>query len=397
MSLYDGNGNLIEISGGTSNINLTGNTLMFNSEKKSVPAILAQATPIRSNIVHVAGYSDPESKTWFLVGLRFKNANHSTSFTFDYSVDITGSCTSVLAYLIGNAEVLGTEHAYANGETSYSDTFTHETKLNSDYVTFWIRFATENNTNATDKIATARTLKIATVPEGLEFVGLSIDASRCPTLTSNRLTFDEEKQYPKYACRWSGKKYFAMGDSITQGVAPYYVSIIGAMLGFAITTNSGDGGTSMVQLANSLLSEKMYQGYDFVTIAHGVNDFDNNPNSPIGTLAEHGSIFDKTTYIGALQYIIETVKSNSPNTEIALIAPIYNPSGEGRTNSVGAKLSDYRLALKSVADSYGLVFINGYDVINASNASGLFADGTHPNAKGQELLGVSYANILANL
>lgn len=395
MIVYDGSGTAIEISeGGGSDVSFLGDTLTIGTEDKNIPAFNPQDLPTRSNVVHETAYANAGTETWFETGLTFNNPQKLTSFELTYTIEITGSATTFFAYMIGEdgSAVNGASHTYNGSPVTVTDTFTSATHLNSETVSLVFGFATANNTSATDRIATGRKVTIPTLPTGLELSGDYV--RRTPALTKNLLTFDESKQYEKYNCRFTNKRYLALGDSITYGVAPYYVNIVGDMLGALSVTNGGIGGTSMVQLADTIFT-KRFPAKDFVTIAHGVNDFDNTPNSPLGTLAAHGSTFDKSTYIGAAQYIIETIQTNSPNTEVILIAPIWN-SAEGTTNTLGLTLNDYRNALKSVADSYGLVFINGYDIINASNANGLFSDGTHPNAKGQEVYGIGLAERLAN-
>lgn len=394
MTIYDGYGNTIEIGGGGSAVAIEGDALRLDTDQKKIPAFNPQDPPEMSNIVQETAYTDPGAETWMETGLRFKNAQHLTAFEFTYTLEITGTATEFSAYMIGEdgTGVSGDTHAYAGSPVTVTDEFSSSAHLGSDYVSLVFAFATSNNTSATARIATGRKLTIPALPEGLIFD--SVYVKRTPALTKNSLTFDNAAQYKQYNCRFSNKKYFAMGDSITQGVAPYYVSILGESLRCAKVTNGGVGGTSMVNLAGNILS-KLWQGYDFVTIAHGVNDYDNSPNSPIGALAEHGSTFDKTTYIGAAQYIIETIQASSPNTEVILIAPIYNAE-ENTPNTLGLKLSDYRAALKSVADDYGLVFINGYDIINDSNKDGIFSDGTHLNAAGQAIYGVGLAERLSN-
>ena len=186
------------------------------------------------------------------------------------------------------------------------------------------------------------------------------------------------------------------GDSITQGSEPYYPSVAGKMVQMGIVTNNGIGGTSLVQWANGLLYGRYYQGYDLVTIMHGVNDHDNSPNSPIGTLLPHGSDFDKSTYIGAYQFIIETIQKNSPNTEIALFKSTY-VNNDDWENSEGLTMTDYRNAVGVVAESYGLPVFDASTVINSTNWKKYLRDGVHPNYEGYDLLGRAIGEWLATI
>jgi lysophospholipase L1-like esterase len=168
------------------------------------------------------------------------------------------------------------------------------------------------------------------------------------------------------------------------------------MLQMETVTNAGMGGSSLLQWANGKLYGKYYQGYDLVTIMHGINDHDNSPNSPLGTLQPHGSAFDKSTYIGAYQFIIETIKTNSPNTEIALLKSQY-VSNDNWANGEGLTMTDYRNAVDVVAESYGLPVFDASTVITASNYTKYLSDGIHPTADGQALLGDAIGKWLATI
>lgn len=343
----------------------------------------------RSNIVQTHAYTSPGSVTWMESGLLFKRTKAKTSFTFNWSVEATGNATAFYIKCGNGTDDVTISHEYAGGEQSYSDTFSDATKLNADYITFYTVFSTTANTDNPSYSATSRTLKLASIPDGLELVGEYF--KRCPSpLSTDSLTFDQVKTYQSMVSRWQSRRWIAMGDSITQGVSPYYHGVAGKILQFEKVENAGMGGTSLVQWANGLLATVNYRVYDLVTIMHGVNDHDNSPNSPIGTLAPHGSTFDKTTFIGAYQYIIETILTNSPVTEIIILGST-TVNNDNYVNSVGATLSDYRAAAKSVAEDYGLPYFDASTVITPSNYQALTRDGIHLNADGQEVLGTALA------
>ena len=388
VTLYKIDGTEIEVGGGDT------------PEPTPTPSVIAVAAKakkshgVRSNIVQAHGY-DPNYSgdvRWMESGLLFKRTKDRTSFTFTWKVEITGGATQIVMMCKG-ADSVSVTHEYSEGEQTYTDTFSNDAKLKSDYIRLYTVIATPTNTDNPTRIGTARTLKLASIPDGLELVGEYFE--RTPTLLTDTLTFDEAKTYPSMVSRWQGRRWIAMGDSITQGVSPWYHGVAGQMLQMTVA-NAGKGGTALVQWANSLLAGVNYSAYDLATIMHGVNDHDNSPNSPIGTLAAHGSTFDKSTYIGAYQYIIETILSNSPVTEIIILGST-TVSNDNTVNNVGAKMSDYRAAAKAVAEDYGLAYFDASTVITPANYQSLTSDGIHLNAAGHELLGTALAEWMVTI
>lgn len=379
-NLYRIDGSVIPISGGDGGVAIAANA--------------KKAHGTRTNLVQTHGYTDAGATTWMESGFHFRRTKSwITSFKFDFKIEITGTATAFYAKCTG-ADSMSEDHTYESGEQSYSDTFSNVTKMNAEFIDFYIVLATTANESATTRIATARTLKLASIPDGLELIGEYFN--RCPTLTTHTLTFDEAKTYPSMVSRWQGRRWIAMGDSITQGVSPYYHGVAGQMLQFESVTNAGMGGTSLVQWANGLLETTSYRAKDLVTIMHGVNDHDNSPNSPIGELAPHGSTFDKSTYIGAYQYIIETIQANSPITEIIILGST-TVNNDAWVNNVGADMDDYRAAAKAVAEDYDLPYFNCATVITPENYQSLTRDGIHLNETGQEVLGKALAKWMVTI
>lgn len=385
MSLYKIDGSGIQIS----NVAFAEAS---NAAKIAQTAKFEKPWGARSNIIQTNEYSSPGTERWLESGLLFRRTSPATSFTFSWSVNITGTATKVKISCKG-ADTLSATHDYSGGEQSYTDTFSDATKLDSDTIALFLSIATEN-VEGSEFIGTARTLKLAAIPDGLELIGEYIN--RSPVLTVDSLTFDEAATYQTYTSHWIGKQWMAIGDSITQGVAPYYCKVAGQMLMMYRVTNAGGGGTSLVQWANSYLASAHYQGYDLVTIMHGVNDHDNSPNTPLGSLAPHGSSFDKSTFFGAYQFIIETIQASSPNTKIALLKSTY-VSNDTWVNSEGLTMADYRAATQAVAESYGLPCFDASKIINAENNATMTSDGIHPTAEGQELLGLAIGEWLATV
>lgn len=136
----------------------------------------------------------------------------------------------------------------------------------------------------------------------------------------------------------------------------------------------------------SMLESLDFSNVDIITIAHGTNDF------------AGGSSLDEVST--ALQYSIDAIQAEYPNLEIVLCSPIYRfwmdedgnliNDSDTKTNAQGEKLSEYSAEYESIANEYGLYFIDNYNGsgINASNRDSVFPanDGTHPNSTGRQMI-----------
>ena len=114
---------------------------------------------------------------------------------------------------------------------------------------------------------------------------------------------------------------------------------------------------------------------------------------------------DTSTYCGALRYGVSKIREEYPHIKIYLIGPIYRVkngvSSDTAVNSNGLKLTDYCQAMKSVADEYGLPYLDQYTAvgINGENyATYLRQESgdnyTHPTDAGIQLIAKSLAGFL---
>ena len=184
MKLYDGNGNIIDVSDAD------------NTSLKGIASAAKTYTPygIRSNIALAMGYTNAGTERWMEAGLKFKRTSDSiTEFTFSYSIEIDGEASKVQIKCYGSDSVSAT-HDYTGGEMAFTDTFSNANKLNSEYIYLYPTISTINVDDKT-YIGTRFTLKIAEIPEGLELIGVYV--KRAPTLTINSLTFDESPTYQR--------------------------------------------------------------------------------------------------------------------------------------------------------------------------------------------------------
>lgn len=174
-------------------------------------------------------------------------------------------------------------------------------------------------------------------------------------------------QYP----RLDGKAIATFGDSISwydlhnytngdeQGIRvkgyQSYMRDIGMMI-----DNQGISGYTMPQIYNEeVLPYTRFGVVDYVTIFSGANDSKNLVQ--VGEVADIGSTFDTTTYIGALQAIIEHILNINTQVKIVLFTPIKGWVYQSGKPPMTKR--EYVDAVKAVGKVYSLPVIDIYDTI----------------------------------
>lgn len=192
--------------------------------------------------------------------------------------------------------------------------------------------------------------------------------------------------------RWSGKRWAAFGDSITDSEATptTYPPIVAANLGL-ILSDYAKSGSRVRQSFIKATTAASVAGRHVVTIAHGTNDF--KLETPLGTLADPATL--NTTFYGDYKNVIETLQGWNPALRIALVTPIRRtaPAATGTdTNALGLKLFDYVNAVRALAAYYALPLLDLYDSsgFNALTMPTWTTDGLHPTADRQ-------ANVMASM
>jgi hypothetical protein len=180
--------------------------------------------------------------------------------------------------------------------------------------------------------------------------------------------------------KWYGKKLIGLGDSITY-LKNSYFNILKGIVYFKTCVNAGVSGTTVAHISvgdNCFVDRvsSLDTDGDLYLIFGGANDANNNVL--IGTIGNG----DTSTFIGAYQYVIETILTNNPKAKIGLIAP-YKMTILGSidaTNAVGLAISDYVTSIKTVAEYYSIPCLDLYHTsgCNAQNIATLLSDGTHP-------------------
>lgn len=208
---------------------------------------------------------------------------------------------------------------------------------------------------------------------------------------------------------WSGKKVVTFGDSLTEydgeTFAPTHSEAGQTCIGYqqalrdmgCIVSNLGMSGATMPGILTKISLEFDVAGeWDLATINAGANDF-RNGSEQIGTIQPIGSVFDTTTYIGALQAAIEHIMSVSPQTKIIIITPL-----KGWNHGV-LMPEAYPQAFMNVAKLYSLPVCNWYydSGINDANMHYYIGDdddqtgyNLHPTNAGFKELGHLLSGIL---
>lgn len=239
--------------------------------------------------------------------------------------------------------------------------------------------------------------------------------------------------------RHAGKICVCFGDSVTGNMAtPYdYPSILAEETGMTVI-NAGFGGCrmsathptaayaafSMVKLADAVTSGDWtlqdtnvsglsvvtngaehlaalktvdWSKVDFVTIAYGTNDI----QSAVG-IDNSSNAQDTTKYLGALRYAITKILTAYPHIKLLLLTPIYRywndediDSDAKMFNGGTQHFTEWGDGLLKVAEEYKIPAVDMYRTLGFNNITRTHyfpsTDGTHPNAKGLELIGSKIA------
>lgn len=206
--------------------------------------------------------------------------------------------------------------------------------------------------------------------------------------------------------KWKGKTFVSLGTSIVWydgktypdgTLCRGYQTHLKEQLGFASYLNKGVSGSSMANgTANGDGTNKTgktvdYTQFDLVTIEAGSNDYKLNvPLGNRGLIADTN--FDTNTFYGAYRDLLQYILSIKPTIRIVLLTPPRRKQSgytdEG-LNEQGLKMYEYVLAVKDIAEMYGLPIVDqwhesGFTYYNATTYT---IDGVHPNNLGYERLG----------
>ncbi|WP_159467958.1 GDSL-type esterase/lipase family protein [Dyadobacter sp. 3J3] len=181
---------------------------------------------------------------------------------------------------------------------------------------------------------------------------------------------------------WQGKKWAFLGDSITaQG---YYIPYVQAVHGFT-WEKDGIGGSCIAQGKEDIENDGVHRtafvdriagitamAADGIFIFGGTNDW--YYNVPIGVVTDTV----KTTFYGALKYLLATLQSQNVGKTIVICTPLQR--GNSRANYTAQKA--YADAIKEVSGMYSVPLL---DLFNSSgityeNIGQFTSDNVHPSS-----------------
>ena len=192
---------------------------------------------------------------------------------------------------------------------------------------------------------------------------------------------------------WKGKKWCAIGDSITIRYGNYVDTVANA-LGLE-ATNLGIDGADANRMRLSFSGEnENYPDYspsrkkavmeaDLITVYGFANDY--YPGAPA-----LGDVYntEKGTYAYNVKALIEAILELNPTAKIVIIGchniwDYYRPDIYEPVNGKN-RIADYIEKLDEIANYYGLPFIDMYhdSGINEFSAKKFLADGCHPTPEG---------------
>lgn len=230
---------------------------------------------------------------------------------------------------------------------------------------------------------------------------------------------------------FNSKIYASYGDSITAGgdyprVPAAIHSMTSSVRGIGGTTVINNGSTAWVDIDGNYLGRPPEappsgtEGIDYFTISSGMctqNRIDTLPadsslvtimggandwgqNAVIGTIQDAAN--DTTTsptFYGAYKSLLDKVQVRCPNAHIVIcnITSINSGNNLG-TNANGDSVEDFRDAIRTVSKAYGFPVIEMNELgVTAYNHASYSSDGTHPNYKYYEMIGMLLSKKLFDL
>lgn len=177
-------------------------------------------------------------------------------------------------------------------------------------------------------------------------------------------------------------QYFAIGNSITQGVgqgnAGYlsYPFLVGRKLGFE-TYNLAVGGSKVSwKVATELENRKA----DLITVLWGYNDW-----YFVGETA--------TSYKNMMRELFNKIREFQPNTPLVCISLI---GSENPTPTSGVKIEEYRSVVSDLVEDRKSIGDKNIFLLDGANINVELIDKVHPSIKGAAELAVILENFVKN-
>lgn len=205
-----------------------------------------------------------------------------------------------------------------------------------------------------------------------------------------------------------------LGDSITEGCGTSrpekrFPDIISREYGL-LSRNYGIGGTRYARQrfpsadpqsdkALCLRCKEMEKDADAVVVFGGTNDYGHG-DAPFGCLGDN----TPDSFCGACNVLYNDLKRRFPKAKILVVTPLHrlnehSVKGDGSAKTPRQPLSDYVVAIKTIAKYHGLPVLDLYsdhtlDPHDPQICKNYVPDGLHPNDFGHEILAARIAQAL---
>jgi lysophospholipase L1-like esterase len=213
----------------------------------------------------------------------------------------------------------------------------------------------------------------------------------------------------------SGAKWFALGDSITEGwasavdssqssgykqffntnTAQRWVNIVAEKNGYELT-NYGVGGTGYAHHTSSTVNARAqvanidFSECDFVTLAYGVNDW--KGKATLGSMSDDVETVD--AFVPNMRYVIKKILTDNPYCKIFVITPLncrslgtydtnWGIDYANADNASGPGLEQIFQMEKTVCEYHGveLIDMTHNSIINRENIRTMLPDNVHPTVE----------------
>ena len=220
------------------------------------------------------------------------------------------------------------------------------------------------------------------------------------------------------------RSFISLGDSITwQDGKPYnnpdypynrgliargFQTILAETLDFSTHINAGVSGRPMADgsingpgTVTTCLAQD-FSPHGLAIVAAGTNDF--RLDIPLGSIeTTHQTPYDRTTFYGAYQVLIEHITAHRSITGLVLFTPTHrNNSGYNSwstVNQAGHTLADYVEAIYKIAERHNLQIVDQWQFsgIDKETLSTYLMDGLHPNDEGYAVMGELATKVIGGI
>lgn len=212
--------------------------------------------------------------------------------------------------------------------------------------------------------------------------------------------------------QWKECKCVQIGDSITWydghdnpkgehvvGYASYLKALFKEVDNYAVSGASiAYHKESKYEDVSETVDKIDFSNYGFCMIAAGQNDLQYQ-FSPLGSMQDAN--FDKNTFYGGYQYILETIYKQNPSIQLMMVTPLKSKKTNARNfvNKIGLNALDFVKAVKEISARYSIPLLDFYEIggFNDYTFDTFTIDGLHPNNAGFKVLSEKMVAFISQL